>query len=196
MERLRQVVRGVGLFIWYCAFCLCAMSAENVCSLTVKVLSPNGRALYAPVSVQEQNGRVEDKDQEDGSVQFCDLGILPVTVTVGNIGMCNQVTVQNVPVTWRQPYLLTVTYDPEACGRREVVPPPVPICEMLFRVADAAGNWVSGAALTLAAPTRDLLKTDQYGRAHFYAEVNDNLRGHSIIQSSVAILLGQKLRPT
>src|SRR5579863_3128006 len=177
MERLRAVVGGLGVLVWYCAFSVGAMSAENVCSLTVKVISPNGRALYAPVSIEEQDGRVEDREQDDGSVQFCDLGVLPVTVIVGSVGMCNQVTVHNVPISWREPYVLTVTYDPDGCRRREVVPPPVPICEILFRVSDRTGGWVSGATVTLVGPTRDLLKTDRYGRAHFYAGVADNLRG-------------------
>jgi hypothetical protein len=110
------------------------LAAEGVCSLSVRVLAPDGRRPEASVSVREASGRVTDKEQEDGDVQFCDLGIAPVTVKVGGDGLCNQVTIHNVPISWDHPYRLTVTYDPEACDEHHRAPPPVPICEVLFRV--------------------------------------------------------------
>ena len=53
------------------------------CALTVRVLSQNGQDVEAPVTVEEKNGRVLEKEHSHGGVQFCDLGILPVTVKVG-----------------------------------------------------------------------------------------------------------------
>ena len=90
--------------------------------------------------------------------------------------MCNQVTVHDVPVSWRRPYLLVVTYDPGVCVRLEYVPMPVPTCPILFRVADLSGKWVPSADIELSSPKPYLLKTDQYGRAYFLAKVDDNIR--------------------
>ena len=99
------------------------------------------------MSVKEQSGRVTEKEQEDDDVQFCDLGITPVTVTVGSAGLCNQVTIHNVPISRERPYHLLVTYDPEACYVYHRSPPPVPICEILFRVQDPQGNWIPGSVI-------------------------------------------------
>ena len=85
MERLHQIARAFA-FIGYCTLSLCTTSAQNKCSLVVRVLSPNGQRIEVPVSVQEKNGNIEQKDQEGGDVRFCDLGILPVTVIVGKDG--------------------------------------------------------------------------------------------------------------
>jgi hypothetical protein len=81
----------------------------------VRVLLPDGRRPEAPVTVIEHGGRTEEKDQEDRDVEFCDLGILPVTVKVGSDGMCNQTTVENVPISYDNTYTLVVTYDALAC---------------------------------------------------------------------------------
>src|SRR5438105_753372 len=113
-------------------------------------------------------GTVE-KDQEDQDVRFCDLGILPVEVKIGSDGMCNQVAIHEVPVSLERTYLLTVTYDPEACP--ESVPPPVPICEILFRVSDSSDRWVSKASVALSDPIKSQLTTDRYGRARFVAKI-------------------------
>lgn len=177
MGRLHQVGRFLYFACWL-AFATSPTSAQDVCSLTVRVLSPDGRRVAAPVTVEEKTGRAEEKDQEGRDVQFCDLGILPVTVTVGSDTMCNQVTVHEVPVTWREPYTLTVTYDPHACLRVELIPQPMQVCPMLVRVADSSsGKWVAGATVSVSAPTRYVLKTDRHGRAYFGVGVTNVARG-------------------
>ncbi len=162
------------------------MWGQGVCSLTVRALTPDGRRGKFPISVKEQNGRIEEKVQGDEDVQFCDLGILPVTVTVGSEGVCNQVTIQDVPVTWERSYLLNVTYDPEACKIREIfdrAPPPVPLCELLFRVSDMKRKWLPSASIEFANPRAGTLKfssvlrTDRFGRAHLFAGRGDSLVG-------------------
>jgi hypothetical protein len=120
----------------------------------------------AVVSVEEQNGRTEEHDQEANDVEFCDLGGLPVTVKVGDDGGCNEVIVRNVPVSWGVPYLLVVTYDPEPC-LRDLPRPPAPVCQVIFRVADSSGKWVPGAVITLTSPQGTELETDRFGRARF-----------------------------
>jgi hypothetical protein len=175
MERLHQVVRAFALFIC-CALSLSA-APKGACSLTVRVLSPDGRRPEVPISVKEESGRVQEKDQENDDVQFCDLGILPVMVTVGSDGLCNQVTVHDVPVAWDEPYLLTVTYDPEVCSRQHAPPPPVPLCRILFRFSDSTGRRIPDAFVKFSSPTSDAMQADPYGRAEFVAKVGDEVRG-------------------
>lgn len=149
--------------------CVAALSAstpgraQDRCSLIVRVLSPDGRRPKAPVSVIQEDRRVEELEQDSAEVRFCGLGILPVTVTVGSGGMCGQVIVRDVPVAWNRTYLLHVTYDPGAC--RERVPPPEPACEVLFRVRSATGAPVPGAVISLASPISKPLVGDRFGRA-------------------------------
>jgi len=152
-----------------------ALLGQGSCSLAVRVLLPDGRRVEAPVSVQEQNGRVEEQEHEDSDVTFCDLGILPVTVTVGSNGLCNQVLIRRVPISVERTYLLTVTYDPLACGER--VPSPVPTCKILFRVADPTGKWQSQARVHLSSPRPTDLTTDRFGRVSFIARADDEVNG-------------------
>jgi hypothetical protein len=137
--------------------------AQEHCSLIVRVLSPDGRRPKAPVSVKQQDGRVEELEQGNEDLRFCGLGILWVTVTVGSGGMCNQVVVRDVPVAWNRTYLLRVTYDPEACPER--VPPPEPTCEVLFRVRSPTGAPVPGAVVSLTSPIVKSFVADRFGRA-------------------------------
>jgi hypothetical protein len=170
MERLYQIVV-------LCALLGCSgLTAADQCSLVVRALTPDGERPEAPISVLEQNGRVERHDQEDADVRFCDLGILPVTVKVGSDGICNQVTIKDVPIRYGETYLLTVTYDPGPC-LRDTPPPPVPVCTMLFRVTDRTGEWLPKAQIRLTSPTLIQLMTDEYGRAIFHARVETRIAG-------------------
>jgi hypothetical protein len=159
------------------------MGGQDVCSLRVRALAPDGVRGKFWISVKEESGRVEEKRQGEEDARFCDLGILPVTVTVGSHGQCNQVTIRDVPISWGRSYLLKVTYDPAACDVWEVAPPPVPLCELLFRVSDTKGNWLSGASVNLSNPRPGTvklpsgLKTDRYGRAHLVARRGDSAVG-------------------
>lgn len=176
MEKLLQMraLLLVLVFAWVTA----AAGAEgSYCSLSVHVVSPDGRTLeFARVRVEERNGRTVEKVQRGGPANFCDLGILPVTVTVGLEGACNQTIVRNVPLEWGEPYLLKITGDQKPC-LREGPPPPVPLCEVLFRVADSDENWVSGATIDVRAPSATLLTTDASGRAHFIVKRGTEVSG-------------------
>jgi hypothetical protein len=151
--------------------------AEDACSLRVRVLSPDGQRPEAPVEVIEASGRAEDKEQGNSDVEFCDLGILPVTVKVGSSGLCNGVTVRDVPVSWDQTYLLTVTYDPSACAIWHRPPPPVAACEFLLRITDSNGRWIPGAPVTFPDPQLGEMKADQFGRVWFVIRANKDLHG-------------------
>jgi hypothetical protein len=170
-----MTTKGCWALVFACS--ASTLVGEDYCSLTVRVLSPDGRRPGASVSVKEENGRVKEQeaDQESGDVRFCDLGGVPVTVTVGN-DECNQVIVRGVPVSWNDPYLLTVTYDPEPC-LRELPRGPIPICRVIFRVADGGGKWVDGATINLPNQNLKQLTTDRFGRASIPVKLRDDVRG-------------------
>ena len=189
MERLHQV-KALCVACGYCLFAVCAMlgqdnamsgrdnamSAQDRCSLVIRVLAPDGLRPEVTITVRERNGRTEQKDQEDKDVRFCDLGILPVEVKVGSDGMCNAVTVRNVPVSLDDTFLLNVTYDPVPCMEKPA-PPLVPI--LPGPVPRVGFGWQVVArriAIRLSGHS-DLLKTDRYGRASYVAKLGDEVRG-------------------
>lgn len=140
-----------------------AAFAADYCSLVVRVLSPdNKRFFQVLVSVQEESGRVTRKEADSEDARFCDLGISPVTVTVGE-DACNQVVVRNVPLEWEEEYILRITYDREPCMQS---PPPrlYPVCRLLFRIADSTGNWLQKASVTFAGGRFPKAETDHAGR--------------------------------
>jgi hypothetical protein len=143
-----------------------AASDEGVyCALTVRVVSPDGHDDVALVTVEEQNGRVLEKEHRQGGVQFCDLGILPVTVKVSGHHECNLVVVQNVLLIWGKPLVLKIISNNEPC-LRDPVPPPVPLCEILLRVSDEDDKWIKHARVDIRGERPYTLMTDNFGRAH------------------------------
>lgn len=174
MGRLHKVASGLAIVLSSIGLSGVA-SASPKCSLRVRVVSPDGRRPEAPISVRERDGHVTEKDQEEGDVSFCDLGILPVDVTVGSDGMCNQVTVRDVPISLERSYVLQVTYDPDACTER--IPPPVPVCDVLFRVSDTNGDWLPGATVALKRQNGPEKHTDEYGRAELVIRLGETISG-------------------
>ncbi|SRR6266852_4423937 len=173
MERLHRVILSV--LLGCVVLGASAISAQDTCSLAVRVLSPDGHRFEVPVTVREKNGRTIEKDQEDKDVYFCDLGILPVEVKVGSDGMCSQTTIRDVPVFADRTYLLNVTYDPEACP--ETIPPPVPTCRIMFRISDASGKAISGARVSTSTPIKVQREADAYGRVQLLAKRDSRVRG-------------------
>jgi hypothetical protein len=86
------------------------------------------------------------------------------------------VIVREVPLSWNEPHLLTVHYDLEACIK-ETPPPPVPLCRIVFRVANSDGKWVSAASIQMANPRSARLTADEYGRASSMVKVGDEVGG-------------------
>lgn len=140
--------------------------AAEYCSLAVRVLSPSGkRVLETYIAVQEKGRQAIARDVSlDEDATFCDLGIAPVTVTVG-FDTCNQVIVRDVPIRWQEPYLLTVTYDPMPC-LIDSPPPLVPACQVLLRVSDLNNKWIEKAVVQFREPPMSQLTTDRAGRAY------------------------------
>ena len=137
-------------------------NAQDNCSLRVRVLSPQGRAAYAVVTLQEQSGRETQQDYKGKDLEFCDLGILPVTVTAHLDPSCNEVSVRNVFVSPDKSYLLKIIYDPKDCS-----PDGLPLsraCDLLIRVRDSGGKYVSNASVHIRKPKDSTVRTDRYGR--------------------------------
>jgi hypothetical protein len=132
------------------------------CSLVVSVTDPNGKRPTAIITVIEQGGRTIDGFSEGRDVRFCDLGLLPVTVKVGADDSCNQVTVNNVPMSWLQTYHLKITYDLRPC-LEDKPRVPSPFCTYLFRISDSTGKWVTDASVHVE-PINLTLKSDDSGR--------------------------------
>jgi hypothetical protein len=127
------------------------------------------------VSVRENSGRVIGKYTTTEDVKFCDLGIMPVTVTVG-LDTCNQVIVKDIPLRWDDEYALTVTYNPEPCFSRRPLNL-YPICEELLRISNEAGNWIENALIQFDASRFKEQKTDKSGRAFLTMKVGERIEG-------------------
>jgi hypothetical protein len=175
MERLYRVMQLLGMVAcWLNA--APSLLAKDYCSLKVRVVAPNGKQFSVDVTVYEQSGRKIEKEQvPPQDLQFCDLGILPVKVVVGTTG-CHEIVVHDVRNYWQEPYTLTVTYDPEHC-MRETVPPPKPLCEVLFRISGTAGAWLGKANLKFEKPSLQSLETDSAGRALLITGLDKNIQG-------------------
>jgi hypothetical protein len=174
VDRLHPMTKASVILLL--AFGAKMVSAGEYCSLVVRVLSPDGRRVEALVSVEEGNGRVIERDPTSEDVKFCDLGIAPVTVKVGADGTCNQVVVRDVPLTWQEQHLLTVTYDLEPC-LEDLPPPPVPVCQVLFRVSDVNGRWLNKASIHFQQPRLSPRETDREGRALLVLKLGDRVTG-------------------
>src|SRR5271166_4987070 len=99
------------------SFCLVmtwSMYGRDYCSLVVKIIDPQGRRRDARITVEEKDGRNVIKEAETGEAKYCDLGIFPVTVTIGH-PECNQVVIRNVPLTWDMTTNTTAIYDVKPC---------------------------------------------------------------------------------
>jgi len=148
------------------AFAAIASASGDYCSLVVEVVAPNGKRPTADVTVIEQNGRKLEQLSEGQDAKFCDLGLLPVSVKVGDDVTCNQVIVSEVPLSWLKTYHLKVIYDLKPC-LKDLPHLPTPFCTYLFRISDTAGKWISGASaqvmpgnLTLASDTSGRVSVD------------------------------------
>lgn len=166
--QMRTFISGI------CFLCLAVnLCAKDFCSLIVKVRSPQGKEVEALVVVEEHDGRRIEQQNRLGGLRFCDLGIMPVTVTVGHPA-CNQVVVRNVPLDWGETTTLPITYDQEPCL---IDSPPVAACKFLFRFIDLQHNFVKGVSLKTQTPYEEVLKADEFGRLMMRIPAGQELLG-------------------
>jgi hypothetical protein len=145
----------------------------DYCSLAVNVIDPSGREVNTRISVREQDGNVTEHENVQGGAKFCNLGITPVTVTVGSPS-CNQTIVRNVPVSWGTERRVTVLYDRSPCMIDE---PPVAACQFLLRFVDAAGEPMIGVRFEMQKPEKQSLKGDRFGRVLVRIPASQEMHG-------------------
>lgn len=162
-----RIVRYAPLLL---AFAIAA-PAKDFCSLTVRVTSPDGfKPTGLPVSLVESNGRVESGPTKEGEVRFCDLGISPVTVTVGGRDRCNEVVIHNIAVNWETERVLSVIYDHAYCNGDEVQNAG---CLDLLRFVDEQGRSVAPVGFDPAVGVGRREQTDGFGRALIRLRLGD-----------------------
>lgn len=138
------------------------------CSLVVKVIDTNGTPVHAWIRVEESGGRHLEKRHSPGGVQFCDLGIRPVRVTVTPVSAgCSWSVSVPVDLVWDKTQTSSITVPAGDCEFR----PSALIlgkCRVLYRVMDDTGRWIHGARVTVTAnSSQSSADTDDYGRALF-----------------------------
>ena len=160
MEKLFQV--KIVLFVLVLTLSATKTSAQDHCSLVVKIVDSNDREVpEARITLVERNGRTVRAENRRGGVRFCDLGLLPVNITIGNAA-CNEVSVKNVPLEWARTKTIKVVYDDEPCRRDS---PALPVCQILFRFSDEQNNWISGVTFRPPVAWAETPRSDQFGRA-------------------------------
>jgi len=157
MGKLLQIISKLILF--GSAASVVAVGAAY-CSLEVRVVNDAGQDIEATVKVAEPRRKVREQLFEGEPVRFCDLGILPVKVTVGVEG-CNRVVIEDVHLDWGETAKLLVVYRYYPCDRKVVQPPG---CSVLLRVQSANG-WLKDIPV-FKGPDKGLRmgETDEYGR--------------------------------
>jgi hypothetical protein len=157
------------------------MEAKEFCSLVVQLHDRGGSAVETRVNVQDSAGRAVSTQVEGTEARFCNLGILPVTVTVGKEVSCNQVVVKNVPLRWGTTSTLDLIYDRAPC-LQDLAPPPKPVCEIMFRIGRSDCKPVSSALIRLEKPNAESVAADPFGRVHIWAEHGTSIRGTVVAQ--------------
>lgn len=187
-------------------YCACfvslasALHAEDYCSLVVRVINTDGRELSAPTVVKDKAGRrvvKRDEDYRPGGFRFCDLGLSPVSVTVGRNGCSEIVTVQPVLLTWGVTKTISVIYDENACseldklwvGRRGG--PAGPSCDLLIRLVDSQHKPIPRASVRMGTSSGHTLKADQYGRVLVQIAYEDEFQGTAIADGYDSVELRQ-----
>ena len=146
---------------------------DDYCSLSITVVNSENQEIDARVVVEDSRGQRTSKQNDIGGVEFCDLGILPVDVFVGNES-CNQVIIRNVALRWGETTDLKVIYHIEPCIYDR---PPLPRCDILFRFVDRKGNWVKGVTLNLKSPSALARRGDDFGRLLIQPKYREEIEG-------------------
>ncbi len=157
-----------------CLLILIVRAAAGYCSLAIKVSDPAGKEVEARVIVQERDGRRVEQESQSGGARFCDLGITPVTITVG-APQCNQVIVRNVGLEWGKTANVSVICDRRPCLSDA---PPVAACQFLLRFVDAGHKPVAGVSVRRQDPGdgTGTEKADEFGRLLVRIPANEALR--------------------
>jgi hypothetical protein len=148
------------------------------CSLTVKVQDSKGVPVDVRVhAIKPDGGVLDELTSEGGTVRFCDLGIAPVTVSIGSED-CKLLTMKNVPLRWQIEKTLVITYEP--CHYEGPDAMPSSGCRVLIRAVDQDGVVLPGARVVVNRSVAKIDLTDRFGRTFFVvgdgAEVTGEVR--------------------
>ena len=159
-------MKTVVFFLCMVSFTM-TLQAQDFCSLVVKVVFPGGSEIYdtRPITVEEGDGRIVEKRYERGGAMFCDLGIGPVTIAVGDSRGCGQVIVKNIPPDWGKTTTVTVITNSDPC-RVYGLAYGIMGCPMLYRFRDSQKKPIQGVSLNLQAPYIKTFKADEFGRIY------------------------------
>ena len=149
------------LFICLWLTCCSAASAAGYCSLHLSLtVTGRGAGESFPVTVEESNGRVTTLTAKSGIVQICNLGIAPVTVTVGDSG-CSQVVVKNVRLYWKHTVVRQIAYDDVECEEASLSTG----CEFLYRFFNQDNVPIRAVSFRFRGGLT--YTSDDYGRVYF-----------------------------
>jgi hypothetical protein len=152
-----------------------AYAQAEYCSLVVKVQDSKGVPVDVRVHISKSDGSVLDElTSEDGTARFCDLGVAPVTVSLGSAD-CKLLTLRNVYPEWRTEKKLVVTYDPCHSEGGDAIPSRA--CHVLIRAVGQDGVGLPDARVTLNLPAK-IDPTDRFGRAFFKLAHNVEVIGN------------------
>jgi len=149
-------------------------SGQEYCSLIVRILGPVVAAPGVLVKVESEKGESFSARTENSVARFCGLGVLPVTVSVGNPADCNYTVVHNVLPTWGVAREIQVAFDQAAC--RDEGPAPILPCAILLRFTDEEGHPVGGVRLSSPVGRSAGPNSDAFGRAMIRLAIGEDLR--------------------
>ena len=135
--------------------------AAGVCPLKVVVINDHQLDVDANITVVERSGRKHERENDVGGVEFCDLGILPVRVEVGNPASCSYTVVDNVWLEFGSQAILRVLRNIDHFLK--TLPPDMPpICKVLLRVR----NWEGDSPVRdfqIATDPKLVVESDDFG---------------------------------
>lgn len=117
------------------------LHAEPYCSLHVFVDNRRPAESFS-ILVEEPNGLSAKASTKGGLVKFCNLGLGPIVVTVGDPG-CSQVVVRNVQLFWKVTIPLRIIYEDAGCYAGA----PGVGCSFLYRFVDSRHGPIPSVSL-------------------------------------------------
>lgn len=165
MERL--------LLITLLVLCL-QCTADEFCSLTVHVRDQRAVPVDTWVTLTTATGRTLKKlTSDDGTVEFCDLGVQPVTIQIGS-GSCNELTLRNVSLPWKRGKVVMLTYEPCFYEQGDLLPRQG--CTVMLRVVDSMERPLANARV-LAGRSATPQESDRYGRVFLQVASQSTIEG-------------------
>lgn len=157
-------------FLLCCTYAL-TCRADSVCSLVVHVSDSRGASIGIDVVVTDSTGRQVTKQSSASGTTFCDLGVLPVSVSVGAV--CNRVTVTDVTLSRNRTRYLRIIHD--RCPDDDADSAPMSGCAMIVFIRNTSGVPIPSAFANLVEPHTRQIRADRFGRIAYFAPENTRI---------------------